>query len=190
MSKSLIVITGLKQSGKDTMADYLVKEHGYIKAQPFACFKPAIADWFKFNKEQMNGKLKEVIDPRWGASPRQIMQVFGTDLMKTEMGRLLPEYKKVTGDDLWAKVFREWYLATPDGKYIVCDWRFPEERDCLEDLDNIVFVRIESNRCENIDTHASEKYVSTMETDWNIVNNGTLSDYYKTIDKFFDLALA
>ena len=88
--KELIMITGHKRAGKDTMGDYLVEYHSYTKAQPMACFKDAIQQWFGFTGEQMNGRLKEVVDPRWGISPRELMQLFGTDLMKDVLGVLCP----------------------------------------------------------------------------------------------------
>ena len=177
MYKSLIVVTGLKRSGKDTLGDLLVKEFGYKKAQPFACFKPAIKQWFGFNEEQMNGSLKEVRDERWGLSPREIMQVFGTELMREDLPRHLPEHGKIVGKQLWALIFRDWYLRQPGGKYVVCDWRFPEERQAIEDLPNITFVRVVNNRVVSNDTHASEAHISKLKVDYEVMNNGSLEKY-------------
>lgn len=185
MKKTLTLITGLKRAGKDTMGDYLISKHGYIRAQPFACFKPFIQQIFSFTDNQMTDTiLKETIDPRWGISPREVMQLFGTDLMKTELGRLCPKYKQVTGNNLWAKVFYEWYLRQPCGDYVVCDWRFPEERDIFKTLEGIRTVRVNNNRILNNDTHISEHYISTMKVDYEIYNNSSLKQYYKEIDKY------
>lgn len=181
--KQLIMVTGLKRSGKDTLGNYLVKEHGYIKAQPIACFKSALQEWFNFSDDQMNGRDKEKIDMRWGISPRKLMQLFGTDLMKDKLGQLVPEYKLVTGDNLWAMVFKEWYLNQPDGKYVVCDWRFPEEREIFGNLDGIITVRVLNNRISNKDTHVSEKYINSMAVDFEIKNNGSFEEFYKNITK-------
>lgn len=184
MSKQLIVITGLKRSGKDTAGDYLVKYRGYKKAQPLACFKPAIASWFGFTPDQMNGSLKEVIDERWQISPRQVMQIFGTDLMRCDLNKYFPKYDKKVGKNLWALVFKEWYLRQPDDRYVLCDWRFKEEKEVLKTLDNVTFVRVNNQRCNNTDMHSSEAGILDLEVDYEIQNNGTLEEYYNTIDKF------
>jgi hypothetical protein len=178
------MVTGLKRSGKDTLGNYLVKNYGYIKAQPIACFKAAIQDWFDFSDDQMNNtRAKEKIDPRWGISPRKLMQLFGTDLMKTCLGNLAPEYALVTGNNLWAKIFKEWYLKQPDGKYVVCDWRFPEEREIFGNLEGITTVRVINNRVVSSDTHISEQHIMKMSVNFEITNNGTLEEFYKNIDK-------
>ncbi len=180
--KSLMVVTGHKRSGKDTFGDYLVHSYGYKKAQPFACFKPAIKDWFGFSEEQMNGSLKEVRDPRWGLSPREIMQVFGTELMREDLPRRLPEHEKVVGKKLWALIFRDWYLRQPDGQYVVCDWRFPEEQDAIKDLPNVRFIKIINSRVLTGDMHSSESGIDQLPAQYGILNEGTLDEYYNNID--------
>lgn len=179
--KTLLVVTGFKRSGKDTLGNYLVDNYGYIKAQPFACFKPAIAEWFGFSFEQMNGDLKEVVDPRWGISPRELMQVFGTDLMRGDLNRHLPELEKKVGKSLWIKIFKEWYLKQPDGKYVVCDWRFPEERETLIDIPGVTFIKVYNGK-KSTDVHISEKGIANLKVDMTICNTGTLVDYYRVID--------
>lgn len=182
--KTLIVVTGTKRSGKDTMGDYLVKQYGYSKAQPFACFKTAIQQWFGFSEEQMNGKLKEVVDERWGVSPRALLQIFGTDLMRKDLNFYFPELDKKVGKSLWAKIFKDWYLRQPDGDYVVCDWRFPEEQSELQDLENIKFVRIVNPRTFSNDKHISEQAIYTLNPDFEILNDKDLETFYTRIDYF------
>lgn len=184
--KKLIMVTGYKRSGKDTLGTYLVKNYGYKKAQPFACFKTALKNWFGFSDEQMEGNLKETIDPRWGISPRELMQIFGTDLMKDCLGDLCPNYAETTGHNIWAKVFRDWYLRQPDGKYVVCDWRFPEEYDMISDLPNITKVKI-LVQPDYVDEHISELYIESLPCDYGIVNWGTLEEFYDNIDMTMNL---
>ncbi len=185
----LFLVTGYKRAGKDTFGDYLVEKHGYIKAQPFAVFKTFIQKIYGFTDRQMN-EDKEIEDKRWGASPREFMQVFGTDLMKTEMGRLLPNYKKVTGDAIWARIFKIHLLNQPDGNYVVCDWRFKVEYDELlndknvTDKCSIIPIRIDSNRTEHKDTHISESGIGKLPANFKLNNDGTIDDFKNNIDNF------
>lgn len=181
MSKQLLVITGFKRVGKDTAGDYLVKKHGYIKAQPLACFKPAIQRWFGFNDEQMNGSLKEVVDPRWGVSPRELMQVFGTDLMREDLNFHLPAMEKKIGKALWVNVFKNWYENQPDGKYVLCDYRFLIEHDVLAELPNVTFIRVYNGK-KSKDMHVSEKGIAHLPVDHTIANTGTFEEYYRNLD--------
>lgn len=184
--KELIMVTGFKRAGKDTFGNYICENYGYKKAQPFACFKSSLKEWFDFSEEQMEGELKEVEDKRWGISPRELMQIFGTDLMKDCLSDLCPEYGKVTGRNIWSKVFRNWYLKQPDGKYVVCDWRFPEEYNVISDLPNITRIKIiKDNNSE--DSHISESYVDSLHCEYGILNWTTLQDFYDNIDMTMEL---
>ena len=180
--KQLLVITGHKRSGKDTAGSYLVEHNGYIKAQPLAVFKKALSEWFGFTPEQMDGNLKEVIDPRWGLSPRQLMQVFGTELMRKALPDLLPEHKAIVGDRLWSLVFKHWYERQPQGKYVLCDMRFLTEYNVLKDIPNTKFIKIENFRCPNTDTHQSEREIDLIPVDHIIYNNGTLEEFYSQLN--------
>jgi len=184
--KSLIAVTGLKRSGKDTFGDYLVREYGYKKAQPLACFKPALQQWFAFSDEQMYGNLKEVVDNRWGISPRTLMQDFGTDLMKTCLSDLEPGYAEKVGDNLWALIFKNWYNNAPEGNYVLCDLRFKEELDIIKHLENVTTVRVINYRCDNTDNHISEKNIKKLKVDCEIINNSTFENYYNKIDNLLN----
>ena len=175
----LIALTGYKRSGKDTFADYLCfhSPEKMVKAQPFAIFKIALGQWFSFDKEQMDGSRKEEIDPRWGLSPRQLFQVFGTEIMKTDLSTRLPLFGEVTGSMVWANVFANWFRSQDQSRnYVVADWRFPEEQKAMEGLDTrVVFVRIDG-RVSNSDAHSSESHINTMPVDYIVHNNGSLND--------------
>jgi len=139
----LIAITGKKRSGKDTAGDYLVEQYGFIKARPLAIFKTAFREWFGWDDRHMEGDLKEVIDPLFGFSPRQIMQVFGTEVMKEDLGFHLPEYAEACGDNIWAYAFNRWYLEQPEGNYVLTDLRFLNEYYAIEPD---IIIRMVSDR--------------------------------------------
>jgi len=91
----IIGICGFQSSGKDTIADYLIKEHHFIKFSFAAVLKDIISIMFDWPRDKLEGLTtedrlwREQIDPWWSKtldmpqlSPRYIMQYFGTDLFK------------------------------------------------------------------------------------------------------------
>jgi hypothetical protein len=78
----LIGICGKARSGKDTVAEYLKTAYDfetYPLAEPL---KNMVMDLFQMSNEQMYGKEKEVIDPRYDKSPRWLLQYLGTDVFR------------------------------------------------------------------------------------------------------------
>src|SRR5687768_3384285 len=75
----IIGITGRAGSGKDTVADYLVERHGFVKI--------AFADPIKQMLRQLgvdctDRSSKEQPHPIYGKSPRQMAQYLGTEWMR------------------------------------------------------------------------------------------------------------
>jgi len=79
---TIIGLIGIKRSGKDTFADYIVEKYGYEKYSFAGPLKDACKIMFCLNNEQIDGNLKEVIDPRFGISPRHMFQFMGTEVMR------------------------------------------------------------------------------------------------------------
>lgn len=181
----IVAVSGYKRSGKDTVGNILCDKHNFKKAPPFAIFKKAIAEWFGWDDRHLNGELKEVVDEKWGFSPRQIMQVFGTELMKEELGKLIPQYKETVGNSIWAKVFCEWYeKQDKNQKFVVTDLRFPEEQEELKKFDDVFFVRVYRN-IPHTDMHMSENKINDIIFDYFINNDGTIKELEREIDNLF-----
>ena len=171
----ILAVIGYKQSGKDTVADYLVTK-GFQKAQKLADpFKIATCKWFGWDQRHYDGDLKEVIDPKWGFSPRQFWQVFGTELMQYKLGELLPEYKKTCGRAIWVKVLKQW-LDERTGDFVLSDMRFPHEAELID----ATIIRL--YRGENTDIHESETSIDLIKPDYEVYNTGTLDELYQKID--------
>ena len=79
---NIIAVTGRKYNGKDSIADYLVKNHGYIKLSFADQLKKALELLFNFDHEKLYGSKKEVVDEYWGYSPRYLMQYLGTQVFR------------------------------------------------------------------------------------------------------------
>ena len=179
----LICISGKKRSGKDTIANYLCKYHGYTKAPPFAIFKTSIANWFDWDARWMEGEFKEKVDSRWGVSPRRMLQIFGTELCKEDLSKRIPEFGRVTGNAIWARIFSTWYIQQDaDKKYVVADMRFPIEAQELSQFDNIIYVQVKRENASTEDSHESERYFNVLPKDYIIENNSTLEALYDIID--------
>jgi len=77
----IIGILGKAGSGKDTVADILVKNHGFVKIAFADPIKRFCMDVFDFSEEQMWGasEFRSEIDERYGITPRLLLQRVGTE---------------------------------------------------------------------------------------------------------------
>jgi hypothetical protein len=99
----IINIVGKKSSGKSTVAKYLVAKYGFARLSFARHLKETAKFLFGFTEEQVNGDLKEVIDPRYGVCPRQVLQWLGTDVMQFSTCQHFPEFSKIIGRLFWVK---------------------------------------------------------------------------------------
>ena len=88
----IIGLSGYKGSGKDTVADFLCEKYGFIKYGFADPIKEIAKIMFDFSEDET---LKEVVDERWGISPREFYQKFGTEYGQFITGQMIP----LTGGD-------------------------------------------------------------------------------------------
>ena len=176
----IIAFTGKKYSGKDTGADYLVKNYGFVKYSMATPLKDACKVLFDFDDDQLYTSKKEDIDDRWGVSPRKVLQFLGTDLLRNNLDKLLPGI----GGDFWVKLFDLWRKRqSSDVRIVISDLRFDNEEKYVHDNDGYI---IRANRNENKykDEHESEKGIMKLKVDYDIENDKDLKYYYNKIDDF------
>lgn len=175
----IIGLSGRRGSGKDTVASLLMRRYRVERLAFADPLREAARAICGFSEEQcVNPALKEVVDPRWGFSPRQFLQRLGTDV-----GRAFDE-------NLWVK---RWIarantaLATGRG-VVVTDVRFPNELEAVRSLGGKVY-RVERNQgrpdASPVDAHASETALDTAVFDGVILNNGTLDDLDRVVGDLF-----
>ena len=177
---TIIVLTGLKRSGKDESAKALIGE-GFTRFAFADSIKVACKDIFLLSNEQIDGALKEDIDPRWGISPRRIFQLFGTELMRDHLCELDEGYKSTVGESLWIKRFLEKYKEEPTN-YVITDCRFPNELTKIrESFDNVIAIRIERDEVVTNDSHASESQIMNLDVDYVIKNNSSIERLHQEV---------
>ena len=175
--KMIIGLTGKKQHGKDTVADVLV-ENGFLKLSFADPLKKICQQLFSLDESQLHDPtMKEVVDPRWGKSPRQLFQEIGTDL-----------FRKHYDDRIWIKLLLHEIGKHPDRNIVVSDARFQDECDALSDLQNSEEVHIFKVVRPSMtlqDDHASENGI--LENYETICNSGSLAEFQAALRERFKI---
>lgn len=155
----LIGIIGLKRSGKDTTADYLCKEHGFIKYSFAEPLKKGCMEIFGFTHDQVFGDAKDEIDPVWGCTPRDILKIMGTEVCQFDIQKYVPSFNEI-GRLIWVKRFEQWYghqmLMNGEIKVVISDVRFLHEAESIVKMGGEIW-RVDRPGMNVGDLHASEK---------------------------------
>ena len=75
----IIAFAGPPGSGKTTFCRELAFIHGYRHLNFADALKRAAGELWDLSDAQLHGSQKTAIDPRWGVSPRTILQHMGTE---------------------------------------------------------------------------------------------------------------
>jgi hypothetical protein len=177
----IIAITGYKRSGKNTVSDYLKSKYGftdYAFAKPIKEVASLIFGWSMDHIENS----KELVDERFGISPRQFLQWMGTEAMQYNLPNHYPEMKEKVGRSIWVKIFEELYHCNPNTDYAISDFRFPHEEKALKNL-GAYTIKVINPRIGNVDTHESEKHIDQFKCDYFIYNTDTFENLYSQVDE-------
>lgn len=179
----LIGFGGKKRSGKDTCGNYLIKNYGFVRYSFGDPVKEVARVMFCLTDEQLYGNLKEVVDPRWNLTPRDILQKIGTDLGQFGLHDLFPNINCVSRT-FWLKHFQIWYEKNKHRNVVVTDVRFAHEKDMIESLGGIVIhvIRPELNSGDN---HISEVELDEHVFKHTITNDQTIEDLNKDVEKIY-----
>jgi len=171
----IIAITGLKQSGKSTVAKYLNEKYGFIRIN----FKDALLHELKeFFPDLLAAEAKfhactvdELLEKKPGHI-RQLLQNFGTELRRRE------------DKDYW---INQWLLrATKIKRVVVDDCRFLNEAATVKALGGVI-VKVIRNGQINTDTHASETEMAQITPDYILVaEEGSPESLYAQVDKIVE----
>ena len=176
MKQLVIGLHGLARTGKDTAARYLAAHYAllsYAFAEPL---KAAIMQMFNLTAEHIEGALKEEPLPGIGKSPRQLMQLLGTDwgrdMVHRELWLLLAEQN-----------LQHMAAATqePITGFVLRDVRFENEADWVRSKGGVI-VHIHRPAAQQVNRHTSESGIAIHDNDFVVHNDAGLPYLYKQLD--------
>ena len=131
----IIGLVGLIGNGKGTVADILVRNHGFEKMAFADPLKDAASSIFGWDRSLLEGDTKtsrefrECPDPFWSKwfgrdfTPREALQVLGT-----QSGR------DVFGEDLWVRSLQRRVANCDNKNIVIADTRFKNEIDAIHKM--------------------------------------------------------
>ena len=166
-----------KRSGKDTCGQHLTDMFGYGRVAFADPLKQAAMIIFGLTEQQCYGteQDKATIDPRWGKSPRQLLQDLGESMRKID-------------ENVWVKsaeaaIDRVLKDTVRFHGAVITDVRHPNEAQMIRSLGGIV-VRVDRPSLGPLtDTHPSETSMEGFEYDEVILNDGTIEDLHQRVTK-------
>jgi dephospho-CoA kinase len=195
----LIGICGFQSAGKDTIADYLVKEHGFIKMSFASKLKDIIATMFGWPRDKLEGLTKEdrewreQVDYWWSKTlkmqqltPRYVMQYFATDLFRNKFH-----------PDIWVKIvendLNKLLEQGTNQNIVISDCRFENEINMIIRLGGKIIqvyrdppywfhkYRQGENPNEIRYIHRSEIEWIRCYRDYDVENDGTIEELHQKI---------
>lgn len=199
---NIIGVTGFKGSGKDTVGQFF-EQHGYTVISFADSLKDCVSVVFGWDRTMLEGrspksrKWREENDPWWAEklgvdffSPRLAMTRFGTDIMR-----------QYFHDDIW--IINTERKINQHERVIITDVRFPNEMALIKrlggksirvrrnpepDWTNIAKLALQG--CElsqkylaDNQIHESEWLLLNHSVDYEMENNGSVSDLYRECEK-------
>lgn len=191
----IIGLCGFIGSGKDTFADYLVKEHGFLKLSFGSAVKDVISAVFGWRRDLLEGDTEELrnfrntIDKFWSKeldipefTPRIAMQKIGTEL-----------FRKNFNDEIWIKIVKRQIMENKHRNIVISDCRFPNELGLINRCDGIV-IHVKRNLPswfqhyrnlidveEVLKLHPSETSWIRWNFNYEVENYKSITDYYNNI---------
>lgn len=185
----LIGLTGLKGAGKDTVAAFLVKQHGFERRAFADPLKKSVASLFdipfhlvdKYKNDPNIAVTLHYVDDTHPQSTtekgttmtfREFLQRYGT-----EAHRDVPEM----GYDFWVELLLPVRGYYAERNIVISDVRFDNEAKRITLLDGI---NVEVSRATAVskDPHRSEDGIDPDLVDYTIFNNGSLDELGSGVD--------
>lgn len=174
----IIGLSGYAQTGKDTIAQHLVNEHGFTRI--------AFADPIREALYALNPKINDIpslpgmslswlVDKMgWEGVKQESQEVRGyLQRMGTEVAR------NQWGNDFWVDLAMK--KADDFGNVVITDVRFPNEYNAIKYRNGQVW-RVNKLNHGPANDHPSEIALDDFNFDWSIPNYGTIEDLHAVID--------
>lgn len=112
--------------------------------------------------------------PEWVYTPRQLLQVLGTDLVRDCVDK-----------DYWLKAAAS--KIEPNCNYVIHDARFQNECDFIKNVLKGTILVVERAGLSNKDSHVSEQFTPSN-FDFKLNNDSSLKDFYMSAMSVIELA--
>ena len=186
----IIGLTGYKGVGKDTVAAYLMKEHGFERKAFADPLKQSVAALFnipfsKVDQLKMDENCRIIVwqgpqlHPLRHAdiSMREFLQRYGTEA-----------HRDTFGDDFWLDYTLPCAGFYPGRAIVVTDVRFANEAARIRDLGGTVVRVIRENAAPGEQTpHRSE--LQDFDWDYIVQNDGTLRQLYDNVEELLSVVI-
>ena len=165
----IIGVCGFINSGKDTIADYLVNIHQFRRESFANTLKDAVANIFGWDRDMLEGRTRqsrewrEQVDPWWAErlnmsdlTPRWVLQHWGTEVCR-----------RAFHDDIWIAALEN-KLRNSTDDIVISDCRFPNEIKSIKDAGGIVIRVIRGAEPDWYDAAVSANRGPNGNTSWAI----------------------
>lgn len=176
--QEIIGISGWARSGKDTIADYLVEHHGFVKLSLATPMREALY--------RLDPRIEDWSNMSW--SLQQAVNLFGWEGMKTSfpslrglMQRMGTEVgREMFGEDFWVdQVIKE---ANKHDKVVIADCRYFNEAEAVRVAGGQVW-RVSRDSVTAANDHESEIGLDNYNFDLKLDNNTTIEDLHKLVEE-------
>ena len=180
----IIGLCGAQGSGKDTVANILISEYGFVKLTFASTLKDVVAILFSWPRDLLEGLTeesrlwRETVDDFWSAklsissfTPRKALQMIGTDLFRIHFN-----------NDIWISIVENkintMLKNNPNINIIISDCRFANEFSLIKQFpdSHIIMILREKNYSINKLAHSSE-------TEWVNYNFDAILQNDNSIDE-------
>lgn len=189
----IILINGLKGSGKDSVGDRLVKKYEFERLSFASILKDVVSAMFNWDRSALEGKT--VKDREWRETP----DYFWSNHLKREITprRMLQEI----GTDVIRKNFNNnfWVLSlmsriNPEVNTVITDTRFPNEVLMMNEyFSNVISLEVvrppfpswygNQDLAIRQGVHSSEYSMIHYESDYTVINNRGFEELHTKIDQ-------
>ena len=158
----LIGIVGLKRSGKDTVANYLIKNYNFAKISAAEPIKDIARIIFPhWDESIIETNKKDEIEPITGIIPRDLFKWIGTDIFQFSIYDKFPQLQNyIPPRNMWVNIMEQKYkkLINEDKNVIVPDIRFVHEAEfIIRNNGKLIYLdKFDINENSNLDYQLNE----------------------------------
>jgi len=180
----IIGLCGNQGSGKDTVANILISEYGFIKLTFASTLKDVVAILFSWPRDLLEGLTEESrlwrenVDDFWSEklsipnfTPRKALQMIGTDLFRIHFN-----------NDIWISIVENKINTilknNPNTNIVISDCRFTNEFSLIKQFpdSHIIMILREKNKSINKLYHSSETEWVNYNFDAILQNDNSIDD--------------